>query len=125
MILADKLDYEEITGAMERGDLYASRGPIIHTLWFEDDMFHVETSPVKRIRLSNSGRRGPKISVVHAAPGEYLTSADFPLSDMDLYVRFTVTDENGLTANTRGYLREEFTDEPASIPDLLHRKVGG
>ena len=124
IIFADHLDYREIIAAMERGDFYASRGPLIHALWFEDGMFHIETSPVKRIRLSNSGRRRPSISAVHAAPGEYLTSADFPLSDMDLYVRFTLTDENGHTADTRGFRREEFTDEPASIPDLLHRKVG-
>ena len=124
MILADRLDYEEITGAMERGDLYASRGPLIHALWFEDGMLHIETSPVKRIVITNSGRRKDALSVRTAAPGEYVTSAEFELSELDLYVRFTAEDEYGRTANTRGYLREEFTDEPAAAPDILHRKIG-
>ena len=124
MICADSLDYEKITDAMERGDLYASRGPLIRALWFEDDIFHIETSPVRQIVVTNSGRRKEAISVKKAASGELITSAEFPLSDLDLYVRFTAEDERGLTANTRGYLRAEFTDEPASIPDLLHRKVG-
>ena len=39
--------------------------------------------------------------------GKPLTSADFPLLDMDRYVRFTVETENGLTANTRAYFRDE------------------
>ena len=125
MIFADRLDYEEITGAMERGDLYASRGPLIHALWFENGVFHIETSPVRRIVITNSGRRKDDLSVRTAAPGESITSAEFALSDLDLYVRFTAEDEHGRTANTRGYRREEFTDEPATVRDLLHRKIGG
>lgn len=124
MIYADSLDYRKITEAMERGDLYASRGPLIHALWFEDGMFHIETSPVRRIVVTNSGRRKDALSVKTAPPGEFITSADFALSDLDLYVRFTAEDENGRTANTRAYMRAEFTDEPASVPDLLCRKVG-
>ena len=124
MIFADRLEYEKIIGAMERGDFYASRGPLIKALWFEDGMFHIETTPAKRIMISNSGRRNWGASGRKAPEGEFLTSAEFPLSDLDLYVRFTVEDENGLTANTRGFRREEFTDEPASVPDLLRRKVG-
>ena len=124
MIYADELKYEKITDAMERGDFYASRGPEIRALWFENGMFHIETSPVRRIFLSNSGRRQKAYNYLAVArPGELITSAEFPLSDMDLYVRFTAEDERGMTANTRGYLREEFTDEPASVPDLLHRKI--
>ncbi|MBQ6541414.1 MAG: hypothetical protein IJL73_02920 [Lachnospiraceae bacterium] len=125
MVFADRLEYEEITGAMERGDLYASRGPLIHALWFENGVFHIETSPVRRIVITNSGRRKDDLSVRTAAPGEYITSAEFALSDLDLYVRFTAEDEHGRTANTRGYRREEFTEEPAAVRDLLHRKIGG
>ncbi len=124
MIYADRLEYEKITDAMERGDLYASRGPLIHALWFENGTFHIETSPVRRIVITNSGRRKDDLSVRTAAPGEFITSAEFTLSDLDLCVRFTAEDEHGRTANTRGYRRAEFTDEPASVPDLLNRKIG-
>ena len=123
MINAPSLEYGQIINAMEKGDMYASRGPVIRGFWVEDGMYHVECSPVRKIRISNSGRRPDRKSCVYAENG-LLTSAVFPVSDQDLFIRLTVTDECGRAANTRAYFREEITDEPASVPDLLHRTIG-
>ncbi|MBO5713979.1 MAG: hypothetical protein J6R83_00950 [Clostridia bacterium] len=44
MIKADKLEYREITKALEKGDFYCSEGPEIHELYMEDDKIHVKCS---------------------------------------------------------------------------------
>lgn len=123
MIHAPSLDYGQIMDAMEKGDLYASRGPLIHAFYVEDGMYHVECSPVRKIRISNSGRRPDRKSCVYAE-SDLVTSASFPVSSEDLFIRLTVTDECGRTANTRAYFRDEFTNEPAAVPDLLNRTIG-
>lgn len=124
MIYADELKHEKIIAALEKGDFYASCGPVIESLWYENGIFHIECSPAKQIVLSNSGRRKPNISVRRAEHGSFLTVAEFPICENDLYVRFTVTDEAGRAANTRAYWREEFEDTPAAIPNICSRKIG-
>lgn len=123
MVYADALTHSAVIEALEKGDFYASRGPIIERLWYEDGVFHIECSPAKEIIVSNSGRRSVSASVKRAENG-YITSAEFPIQGNDLYVRFTVTDAAGLTANTRAYWREEFEESEAAIPNICCRKVG-
>ena len=113
-VYADTLTHEAVISALDSGDFYASRGPIIKELWYEDGVFHIECSPAKQIVVSNSGRRDPKISVKRAESG-YITSADFPICELDHFVRFTVTDADGMTANTRGYWREELESSDATV----------
>jgi hypothetical protein len=120
-VYADELTYEKVIKSLENGDFYASRGPIIKSLWYEEGIFHIECSPVRQINVSNSGRREPKISIKRAKDG-LITSAEFPISELDLYVRFTIEDENGNTANTRAYWREEF-EESMAIAEFFPRKV--
>ena len=124
MINADELTHGAIINALERGDFYASRGPVIKELYYEDGVFHIECSPAKRIFISNSSRRKAALSLKVADDG-YITSAEFPLLDIDVFVRFTVVDENGNTANTRGYWREEFEKNPACVGDICNRKIKG
>lgn len=121
VILADSLAHANIISALEKGDYYASRGPEIKRLWCEDGVFNIECSPAKMIVASNSGRRRRSILCDENAT---LTFAQFPIQENDLYIRFTVTDAQGRTANTRAYWREEFTDEPAAIPDTCTRRIG-
>lgn len=111
-VYADALCQEAVVSALSCGDFYASRGPVINELWYEDGIFHIECSPAKRIVISNSGRRDPKVSVKCAESG-YITAADFEISELDHFVRFTVTDADGNTANTRGYWRDELKTAPA------------
>ena len=107
MVYADSLTHSNVIKALENGDFYASRGPIIHALWYEDDMFHIECSPVKKIVISNSGRRDPRASVKQTETGD-ITYAQFPVQDIDVFVRFTIEDAQGRTANTRAYWYDEF-----------------
>lgn len=114
MVFADSLTHSAVIRALENGDFYASRGPIIKSLWYENGMFHIECSPAKEVIISNSGRRDPKVSVKREENG-LLTSAEFPIQDIDVFVRFTVVDASGKTANTRAYWRDEFeTSQPVA-----------
>lgn len=104
MIKADKLDYRTITEALEKGHFYASQGPEIKALWYEDGKLHIECGPVKSIVFSFGTRR---TEAFYAPGGEYLTSAQIPVVDNCIYVRVTVTDENGKPANTNAYFVDE------------------
>ena len=104
MINAEKLEYKTVTQALLDGNFYASTGPEIFNLWFEDGILHVECSKAKRIALGTMVRNG---GCVMANDGEYLTSADFKIDKRHTYVRISITDENGNMAHTNAY----FTDE--------------
>jgi len=104
MIKADKLEYETITDALLAGSFYASQAPEIHELWFEDGKIFIKCSEAYSITL-NTGRR--RADIRYAENGEKLTEASFEIKPEDIYVRITVTDKNGLHANTNAY----FTDE--------------
>jgi hypothetical protein len=104
MIEADSLTYENIISAMEKGDMYASTGPKIHELTFEDGIVSVECSDAKKIHLYNGSKRFPH---VYAADGEYITHATFRLDDEAKFFFISVIDENGGIATTRGYFRDE------------------
>lgn len=106
MVKAEKLDYRSLTKALENGDYYASKGPVINSVWCEDGKIHVECEGAHSIAFVTGVRRtGCHI----AKEGEKLTSAEFAYKDTDKYVRITVSDERGMTASTRAY----FTDELA------------
>ena len=120
-VFAEKLDYGPVINALENGDYYASRGPVIKSLWYEDGVFHIETSPAKEIIVSNSGRREPEKSIIRSKTCD-ITVADFPVSDLDIFVRFTVVGNDNKTANTRAYWRDEFENSKAAA-DVPPRKV--
>ena len=103
MIKADKLEYRAITSALENGNFYASQGPIINALWFEDGRVYIECEGAKEI-IANYGVRKAGRRV---AESELLTSADFSFDSDDKYIRITVIDENGLRANTNAYFADE------------------
>ena len=120
-IYADELSYDAIITALEKGDFYASRGPEIKSLWYEDGIFYIECSPAKEVIISNSGRREPKKSIKRDMNGG-ITCAEFEINELDLFVRFTVVDKHGITANTRAYWREEF-EESKAIAEFEPRRV--
>ena len=104
MIKADKLDYRTVTRALEEGNFYASQGPEIKALWFEDGEIYVQCSPADRITLTTGIRR---CSMAWAEPGESVAEAAFAVNPEDGYVRITVTDAGGWHADSNAY----FTDE--------------
>ncbi len=103
MIKAPKLDYETIFAALEHGDFYASMGPEIHSLTFEDGMLHVETSEVRSIHMTTNARRA---EVLHAEHGKTIHEATFHVLPSDGYIRLQIIDREGMRANSNAY----FTD---------------
>ena len=104
VIKAEALEYKVVTDALAAGNFYASQGPEIYELYYEDGFIHVKTSPATKIFLGTGRRRTGK----ELAPKDsYITEAVFEVKEDDKYVRVTVVDENGLHANTNAY----FTDE--------------
>ena len=118
MIYSGTLEHSAVIGALENGDYYASRGPIIKELWYENGIFHIECSPAVKIRVSNSCRRAQSKSLKISEKAD-ITVAEFPIQDIDVFVRFTVEDEFGRTANTRAYWRDEFE---TSLPSASNVK---
>lgn len=105
MIKAKRLEYGEIISALERGDFYASQGPIIDELYVNDKKVYIKCSPAKYIAMNTERRPFGGIQI--AKDGEYLTEAVFNLPDGQSYMRFDIIDERGRHANTRAYALDE------------------
>lgn len=104
VINADKLDYRTITKALENGDFYASQGPKIYELWYENGKIGIKCSEAASVRINTGVRR---CSVVYAEDGKPVTEAEFDVLDKDNYVRITVTDFTGKHANTNAYFVQD------------------
>ena len=100
MIKADSLDYKTVTKALVDGSFYASEGPEIFELWYEDGQVHIKCSDADRINY-NTGRRCAR--TVLCDEGAELCEATFPVSPEDVYFRITVTDKRGKHACTNAY----------------------
>ena len=109
VVMADKLEYRAITDALTRGDFYASEGPEIKALWYEDGQVHIRTSPARQIRM-NLGVRGARVKT---AGDSLLTEVSFPLDSEAGYFRLTVQDDKGLFAYTNAYFLDELGIEKA------------
>jgi len=97
MISALALTYDNIITALENGDFYASRGPIIKNAYIEDDVLHIETSPCCRIGVLSDNR-------CHGvAEGENIESADIKIDFPHEYLRIVVCDDKGRRAWTCAY----------------------
>jgi len=101
---AEKLDYKTIADALLAGNFYASEGPEIYDLWYEDGKVHIDCSDADRIILHTDSRRA---QMAHRKAGETLTSADFDVDPRDEYVRITVIDGAGKHADTNAYFIDE------------------
>ena len=108
MIKAEKLEYRAITDALQAGNFYASWGPEIKSLWFEDGKLHVQCSEAVRVTCNHKYRRG---LVVHAPEGQTITEEVFEIPRDYGYVRVTVVDEKGRCADTNAYDLEELYAE--------------
>ncbi|MBP3633432.1 MAG: PHP domain-containing protein [Oscillospiraceae bacterium] len=114
MIKAEKLDYDTIMDALEKGDFYASSGPTIEELYLEDGVLHIKTSPAAAIEVITERR------VRWRTEGEGMTEAAFDLSDYmakshavsgqhwPSYIRVNVYDAAGEQAHTRAFFEEEW-----------------
>ena len=103
MIKAEKLDYPSVGAALKNGHFYASWGPEIHSLWYEDGTVHITTSPAARIVCSFENHRAKVVS----GKGQTITEASFVIDPWDPYFRITVIDEQNRCADTNAYFIDE------------------
>jgi len=104
MIKADKLEYRTITKALQEGNFYASEGPEIKELWYEDGEIHIKCSDARSISFTTGARHTKHFMV---KDDEALDCASFVVPKDCIYVRVTVTDKNGKHANTNAYFVDE------------------
>jgi hypothetical protein len=103
MIKAEKLDYKTVTDALLAGNFYASEGPEIYELTFDDLKVHIKTSPAEKIQI-NYMTRGAGVVFAEDEP---ITEATFVIPDDIVYFRLTVIDERGKCATTNAYFLDE------------------
>ncbi len=104
MLRADSLTYENIINAFENGDFYASRGPLLSEISYEDGEITIKSStPLTQVRFHTGNRH--KGVVKNKTP---FFEAKFKLADDDIYVRAECFDEKGNIAYTQGYFLEDF-----------------
>ena len=104
MIKADNLEYRKITDALIKGNFYASTGPEIKELYYEESEIFVNCSDAEYISFTTEGRRARRIS---ASDGKPLNNASFKILPDDGYVKITITDKNGKKAYTNAYFVDD------------------
>ena len=112
MVGAEKLEYGSVMEALERGDLYASGGPVIHSLTWEDGILKIECSRCDRIQVVTQTRSAQLATDIESGP---LTHAAFDMhywlkrsQGMDVaYFRLILTQADGRYAVTRAYHLDE------------------
>ncbi|MBE6143140.1 MAG: PHP domain-containing protein [Erysipelotrichaceae bacterium] len=104
---ATKLDYETVFNALEKGDFYSSNGPEIKELFIEDGIVTIKTSNASKIFMSTERRynkcfNGSNLIEAKFDINEYILKSQKEITN-NHYIRFTVVDEKGKIAYTRGY----------------------
>jgi hypothetical protein len=97
MVNSPELSTPAILSAIRQGNFYSSQDPLIHNLSFDGEMLHVESSPVRYVRLIGPAYRGQRI---WAEDNQLLTSASLVVpADWD-YVYLQIEDAEGRIAWT-------------------------
>ena len=109
MIGADELTYDKVFSAMEKGEFYCTSGrdnpPLIHSLYIEDNVIHVDCSPAVAVFVTGYCR------AFRRTVGEDITHAEFKLDPNDVYFRITVRDKFGNNAHTHAYRVADYLDK--------------
>ncbi len=104
VIKAPSLAYTDITDALVQGHFYASLGPEIKELYYEEGKIYITTSPADRIIMNTGARRR---GVAYREKGRSLTKTSFTVPEDAVYVRITVIDKSGMRADTSAYFIDE------------------
>lgn len=110
MIKADKLEYEVVTKALVDGNFYASEGPIIDELWYEDGKVYITFQPAREVFLTK-GTRVRRGGRVMGENGELITQACFDVDEDDIYFRITVEGPDGKRAYTNAYFVDDLIEK--------------
>ena len=103
MVNCKNFDYSSVIDALQRGDFYASCGPEIHEVSYEDGKVHVECSPAWGVRFVTYGRHNSLYRNEDATP---VTSCDFTTEAGDKYFRIEVIGPDGMKAYTNAFFLE-------------------
>ena len=103
VIFAEELSYKAVMDALFAGNFYASQGPEIYSMYYEDGRIYLKCSPAVRVFSSTNRRR----TWSYYMEDEPLTEVSFRVHDDDKYLRITVVDEYGRHANTIAYWRDD------------------
>lgn len=100
----DKLTYDNVLDAMEKGDIYCSNGPKIKSLYIDTDdgKIYVETSKAQSIIFTCYNRR------FRHYYGENITKGDFKIFGGEVYFRICVRDKYGRVAHTHAYFLKDY-----------------
>lgn len=100
----NNFNYSEVLDAMEKGEIYASSGPIIKSLYIDTDdgKIYIECSEATDIIFVGYNR------TFRHYHGEDLTKADFKIFGGEKYFRLTVKDKYGKVAHTHVYYLEDY-----------------
>lgn len=104
VIKAPSLDYRDVTRALESGNFYASEGPEIYELSYEDGAVHVKCSEADRVYCSYGIR---KAAIEFGDETGKVTEATFSVPESCIYFRITVVDKSGNRACTNAYFVED------------------
>lgn len=120
MIKAEKLDYDTIMTALEKGDFYASQAPEIFELYVEDGIVHVKCSDAQAIILNTMQRFSrkviaPKDETINEAHIDINVFFDMCREKASIlpygnFIRIEIVDKNFKHAYTRCYYLNEFAD---------------
>jgi hypothetical protein len=105
MVKAESLTHEKLLSAIERGDCYASSGPEISELYYEDGKVTVKCLDADAVYLYTAGRRRARTPEI--TDGKPITEATFTVLPTDQYFRIAVKDSKGNHADTRAYFLDE------------------
>ena len=108
MIKADSLSYTDVTHALVEGQFYASEGPEIYELTFEDGNISVKCSNADKI-VCNFGVRRAAVELDETGNG--ITEATFIMKPEHKYFRITVVGKDGKHACTNAYFSDELFEE--------------
>lgn len=100
----DKLNYDNVLNAMEKGDIYCSTGPRIKSLYLDTDdgKFYIETTKAMSIIMIAYNR------TFRHYYGKNITKGDFKIFGGEKYMRFCVIDKNGKVAHTHVYFLKDY-----------------
>ena len=107
MIKADSLDYRDITKSLVDGQFYASEGPEIRELYYEDGNVYVKCSGADRIVCNYDIRCAHSVFANNDIP---VTEACFKINKKAKYFRITVIDMRGRRACSNAYFVDTLTD---------------
>ena len=103
VIFAKELSYKAIMDSLFEGRFYASQGPQIFSLSYDEEKIYLKCSPARRIYLSTNGRH-LQWRYSKETP---LCEAEFTIPKECLYFRITVEDFSGMHANTNAYFLDD------------------